>query len=260
MTGPSPEVSSETRQNRPYSLSLTSPTLSRPWSQQAEIDRFATVPHTLSDISDNVSPISTQHITKELPPIPSVAQDAPVNLSGEEALKPIEEHNTEIPEQLRIIHPRFSRLQRPRLRITPESDFIIEDARASRIHERGTVIARKPLAVSGLPVESIRPTPSSISPQPHLQPHAVVSTNTLGNHIEVSTGGRRRASQVITQGFTRWSKVIYGYLFLLIPVPFFALSIGLAIMNGKATKPSDHWEVYQNLMKIVSNRAEISLS
>jgi hypothetical protein len=256
MTGPSPEVSSKTRQIRPYSQSLTSPTLSRPWSHQAEIDRFATIPHTLSDVSDNVSPIST-HIIKELPPIPSFAEIAPVNLE-EEAPKHIEEINSEIPEQLRIVHPRFSRPQRLRLHINSESDFITEDARVSQIHNRGTVIARKPVAVSGIPVESTRITPSSASPQPHLQPPAVVSTDTLGNHVEVSASGWRRPSLVITQSFTRWSKVIYGYLFLLVPIPFFALSIGLATMDGKATEQSDHWADYQNLMKIVSNQTGIS--
>jgi hypothetical protein len=250
MSGPS-RVSSETRQVRPHSQSITSPTLSRPWSQQEEIDRFTTIPHIRSDISDNVSPISTTHIAKELPPIPSLSGIASPEEPQLEASEPKPESNHDIPEVLRIVHPSFSRPQRPRLHINSESDFVDEDARASQIQNRGTVIARKPVAVPGIHVESRRP--SSTTPSPHSQqlPRRTVSAAPLGNHTELDTHGLRRSSRVMSKHFIHWSKVIYGYLSLLIPIPFFALAIGLATMDGKATKQKNNWDVYQNLMKVV---------
>ncbi|EPE36785.1 hypothetical protein GLAREA_08948 [Glarea lozoyensis ATCC 20868] len=259
MSGPS-RVSSETRQVRPHSQSITSPTLSRPWSQQEEIDRFATIPHIRSDISDNVSPISTTHVAKELPPIPPLSAIASTEEPEREVSEPKSESKHEIPEALRIVHPSFSRPQRPRLHINSESDFIDEDARASQIQKRGTVIARKPVAVPGVHVESRRPSSTTPSPHSHQLPRRTVSSDGLGNHTAIDTYGSRRSSRVMSNSFIHWSKVICGYLSLLIPIPFFVLAIGLATLDGKATEQRSNWDVYQNLTKVAGTLFPIAFA
>lgn len=254
--------SSETRQIRPYSQSLTSPTLSRPWSQQEQINRFTPFPlppERVSYISDNVSPISPTYASlqnynsKALPLTPpQLSRIQSADSLQQEASRPRVESNHEIPEALRIGNPRLTPPPPPRsrLRINSDAEFMVEDARASQIHNRGTVVSRRPVAVSGIDVDSRRPSSTPPEPSP-LQQHAVPASTYLSDHVGMPTTGRRGSSQVISRSFMRWSKVIYGYIFLLVPIPFFTLSIALATMDGRATDQRKDWDIYQNLMLVV---------
>lgn len=261
-----PQEISEVRQDRSYSEQVKSPVPSRLWERHREIDS-ARPQRTLSHASDGVSPISTP-VQQEIPPIPPFGDFLPFASSN---LPATYSEPTNV-RQLGYVRP-----SKPELRVVSNLDF--GEARAVEIPTiDDAAIIRKPVAVT---VRSRAPTPaptpperSSERPRPasrvpsmiqsrvqsrvqsqlqipaQVRSQALASTDTLGNHIEIA-GGWRRPSQAVIEKLSSWSSVIVGVLLCLAPIPFFALAIGLATMDGKTTDNKRHWQSYEDLMKIV---------
>ncbi|KAG9238493.1 hypothetical protein BJ875DRAFT_40490 [Amylocarpus encephaloides] len=230
----------EIREIRPQSEQISAPIPSRSWDRHRSIDRHqGGVGRTLSNVSYNVSPISTP-ITTGIPPLSLEIPPLPPAKEPEQLPSVIESQEPPVdrePQQYRPLRP-SRHLQ------TQESYEVRGEARVVSLAPLDPTTTRKPVSVT---IRSRTTTPTLIPPPNERQ--NVVSTDTLGNHVQIR-GGWRRPSDVIIREFSRWSKVINAVLSLVIPILLLALAIGLASLNGKPTGDRKHWTSYQDLMRI----------
>ncbi|KAF4629947.1 hypothetical protein G7Y89_g8190 [Cudoniella acicularis] len=59
---------------------------------------------------------------------------------------------------------------------------------------------------------------------------------------------------------TYWKNVLVNVVFLVIPIPFFALAIALAALDGKPTQDRQNWDSFQSLMKIAGTLFPITFA
>lgn len=69
--------------------------------------------------------------------------------------------------------------------------------------------------------------------------------------VEISPAHSPRSPWAEKFGWSLWATIFTNLFFLVIPLLFFALAIVLGVNDNNPTNDREHWEAYQNLMKVV---------
>lgn len=213
----------EVQKNRPSSEYIQSPIPRRSWNRHSQIGGHTIPQDNLpSTGNDEVSPISS-------PISAQISPSAPVR------------------ESQRFEYQNFP--PEPQ-HIYTEHDFTKEEARAVDLASPDVVV-RKPVAVM---IRSRAATPVETPPQTGSRENQVHESTeqlgNMGNHVDIRAGWRR-PSTIVLDKLSRWSEMIYGVVYFIIPILFLILAISLATLHGQPTEEQKRWGVYLNWMQIV---------